>query len=144
MEELINQFPETPKMSVSINVPEQKELVNDEQIIKLCNRIADEIDEEKKEVNDAYNNFAEMVFNAGDATSASKEALVNLLKLKGDFIDKKSKLMDTMLKLRNQTSVKSITANQHNEITVIDKAKLVREMDKKEKDEKIQSLSTSS
>ena len=49
-----------------------------------------------------------------------------------DIIDKKSKLMDSMLKLHNQSGVKTIHANQHNEINFIDKGKLIRELNKKQ------------
>jgi len=128
-----------PQVAMNINLPPQQEisLVQAEQIIGLVQTVMDDISVEKNEIQEAYVNFAEMVFNSGDATSASKEALVNLLKLKSDLIDKKSRMLEMMMKVYNKDGQgpKTIIANQHN--THVDKRQLFNDLDgKKVKNEK--------
>lgn len=125
-----------PQVALNINLPPEVTndfaLVKQEEIVGLCKNIMEDINTEKNEIQEAYVNFAEMVFNAGDATSASKEALVNLLKLKSDLIDKKSRMMEVMMKAYNKEGPKNITAHQHNDFHVHDKRKLFADLDKKE------------
>lgn len=129
-----------PQVAMNVNVPPtdpNAQLVKPEQIIGMCKAIADDLESEKQEITDAYVNFSEMVFNAGDATSASKEALVNLLKLRSDLVDKKARLAEMMMKVFLKDGVKTVTAHQHNDFHIGDKKALLQElnsMDKAEKD----------
>lgn len=131
-----------PPVALNINIPAttepKNELVQAEQIVSLCKTILSDIDSEKEEINLSFNNFSEMVFNAGDATSASKEALVNLLKLKSDMVDKKMKMAEFMLKAFSKEGPKTVTAHQHNDFHIGgDKRKLFADLDKEdEKNEK--------
>jgi hypothetical protein len=61
------------------------------------------IREDRKQVSDYIDNIADMVINDGDATTSSKEALVNFVKIKTDLSDKMLKAADLMtrLKLKN-------------------------------------------
>lgn len=94
-----------PKMNVALNASmEPKEmLISDEQYMDLITSILTDIKEDRKQVSDYIDNFAEMVVNEGDATTSSKEALVNLVKIKTDLQDKMLKAADLMtrLKLKN-------------------------------------------
>lgn len=94
-----------PKMNVALNTSaEPKEmLISDEQYLDVINNILTEIREDRKQVSDYIDSFAEMVINEGDATTSSKEALVNLVKVKTDLQDKMLKAADLMtrLKLKN-------------------------------------------
>ena len=56
------------------------------------------------QVSDYLDNVAEMVINGGDATPASKEALVNLVKIKTDIQDKMLKALDQMGRLKNKNT----------------------------------------
>lgn len=95
----------TPKMNVSL--PEQpaeaSHLITDNQYLGVLNEIIDNIREDRKQVSDYIDNMADMVINDGDATTSSKEALVNLVKIKTDLQDKMLKAADLMtrLKLKN-------------------------------------------
>lgn len=126
-----------PAVAFNVNVPattDKNELVQAGQIVSLCQNVLSDIEGEKEEINQAYNNFSEMVFNAGDATSASKEALVNLLKLKSDMVDKKMKMAEFLLKAFTKDGPKTVTAHQHNDFHIGgDKRSLFAEMDKEEK-----------
>jgi len=94
-----------PKMNVALNanVEPKEMLITDEQYLDVINNILTEIKEDRKQVSDYIENFAEMVINEGDATTSSKEALVNLVKIKTDLQDKMLKAADLMtrLKLKN-------------------------------------------
>ena len=83
-----NSLIEPPQMNVS--VPEQKEtsLISDSQYLDVLGEILSNIREDRKQVSDYIDNFAEMVINEGDATTSTKEALVNLVKVKTDLQDK--------------------------------------------------------
>jgi len=127
-----------PQVALNISIPTNEtntSLVQADQIVGLVKNVMDDITVEKNEIQEAYTNFAEMVFNAGDATSASKEALVNLLKLKSDLIDKKARMLEMMMKVYNKEGQgpKTIVAHQHNDMHVHDKRKLFTELDKEEK-----------
>ena len=98
-----NSLIEPPQMNVS--VPEQKEtsLISDSQYLDVLGEILSNIREDRKQVSDYIDNFAEMVINEGDATTSTKEALVNLVKVKTDLQDKMIRTLDQMgrLKLKN-------------------------------------------
>ncbi len=128
-----------PQVAMNVNVPPtdpNAQLVKPEQIVGMCKAIADDLESEKAEITEAYTNFAEMVFNAGDATSASKEALVNLLKLRSDLVDKKSRLAEMMMKVFLKEGVKSVTAHQHNDFHIGDKKALLQELNNLDKEKK--------
>lgn len=123
-----------PQVALNINVPENNiQIVKPEHMVNLVENISKDLEEEKKEVSEAYNNFAEMVFNSGDATSASKEALVNLLKLRTDLVDKKTRLAEMMLKVMLKDQIKNVTAHQHNDIH-INKKDILKELNQRDKE----------
>jgi DNA gyrase/topoisomerase IV subunit A len=72
-----------------------------------------------------------MVMNEGDSTSSSKEALVNLAKLKSDISIGKTKIADLMtsLKLKEKQASK-INATQNNNITITDRRNLIETINK--------------
>jgi hypothetical protein len=130
---------EMPQVALNVNVAPGEvniQLVQPEEIVSLVKTVMTDIEGEKHEIQEALVNFSEMVFNAGDATSASKEALVNLLKLKSDLIDKKARMLEMMMKVYKTEGPKTVTAHQHNDIYVHDKRKLFDELDKEEKKDK--------
>jgi hypothetical protein len=66
-----------------------------------------------------------MVINDGDASSASKEAIVNLMKIKSDTADKMSKVADLMtrIKLKDKDTFPRYLAAQQNNKVVIEGSK---------------------
>ena len=65
--------------------------------------------------------FLEMVINDGDASSASKEAIVNLIKIKSDTSDKMSKVADLMTRIKlkeKDTFPRYLSAQQNNKVVI--------------------------
>lgn len=97
--------PDPPTMNVA--VPEKPVdatmLISDEKYLSVLDEIINNIRDDRKQVSDYIDNIADMVINDGDATTSSKEALVNLVKVKTDLQDKMLKAADLMtrLKLKN-------------------------------------------
>jgi cellobiose-specific phosphotransferase system component IIA len=91
-----------PQMNVS--VPDQPKnepmLITDDQYLGLLDEILSSIREDRKQVSGYIDNFADMVMNDGDATTSTKEALVNLVKVKTDLQDKMLKTADLMTRLK--------------------------------------------
>lgn len=94
-----------PKMNVTVptNPIDATHLISDEKYMSILEGILSDIRDDRKQVSDYIDNFADMVINDGDATTSSKEALVNLVKVKTDLQDKMLKAADLMtrLKLKN-------------------------------------------
>jgi hypothetical protein len=92
-----------PQMNVSIPSETPKDvqhLITDEQYLDILSDIVSTIKEDRKQVSDYIDNFADMVMNDGDATTSSKEALINLVKIKTDLQDKMLKAADLMTRLK--------------------------------------------
>jgi hypothetical protein len=91
-----------PQMNVSVpETPKDvQQLITDEQYLEILSDIVTNIKEDRKQVSDYIDNFADMVMNDGDATTSSKEALVNLVKIKTDMQDKMLKAADLMTRLK--------------------------------------------
>lgn len=114
-----------PKMSVNVNdIPIQNEpsnIVSDEQLVDIYSEILGCIREDRQQVAGFIDTMADMVINEGDATSSSKEALVNLVKIKSDMTDKMSKVADLMTRVKlkdKDTFPKYLAANQNNTINI--------------------------
>lgn len=121
--------------SMSISSPpkeEVKELITDEQVLGLADEILQDIRDDATSIKDAYERFFDMVMNEGDASSASKEAIVNLLKVKSEMSDKKIKVMDLYMRVKlreRDTFPKYLVNNQKNTIVNgMDKKKLLEEI----------------
>jgi hypothetical protein len=82
-----------------------------------------------------------MVINEGDGSSASKEALVNLAKLKSDIASSKGKVADLMTSLRlKDRQISKISASQTNNITITDRRNLLEAINKIKKKEETNEL----
>ena len=96
-------------------------IVSDEQLVDVYQEVLENIRQDRKQTEEFINNFADLVINEGDSTSASKEALVNLLKLKHDTSDKMAKIADLMTRIKlkdKDTFPKYLAANQNNTINI--------------------------
>jgi len=115
-----------PGMSItSLNVQDSENslsnIVSDEQLVDVYQEVLENIRQDRKQTDEFINNFADLVINEGDSTSASKEALVNLLKLKHDTSDKMAKIADLMTRIKlkdKDTFPKYLAANQNNTINI--------------------------
>ena len=118
-----------PAMNVDDTIPEEKEcIVKDDQIMGLYDEILENCRKDRGNIDDVLANFIDMVMNEGDASSASKEAIVNLMKIKSDTSDKMSKVADLMtrIKLKEKDTYPRYLAAQQNNKVVIEGSK--REM----------------
>lgn len=118
-----------PTMNVSQEmVPhnEEKEcIIKDETIVGLYDEILENVREDRNKADEILGTFMEMVINDGDASTASKEAIVNLLKIKADQSDKMSKIADLMtrIKLKDKDTFPRYLAAQQNNKVVIESSK---------------------
>jgi hypothetical protein len=128
-----------PPMSVMVNgMSSQETGITDGDLHEIYSEILGDLRNDRKEIDSLLNNFVEMVMNEGDSSSSSKEAVVNLIKVKSDIADKKTKIADLMTTLRlKDKSVSKVTANQTNHIHITDKRNLLETLNniKKVKDE---------
>jgi hypothetical protein len=115
-----------PPMNISVPqtgpVPEQNQLISDEQYLGFIDEIMTNMREDRKQVSDFIDTFSDMVLNDGDATTSSKEALVNLINTKVNLQDKMLKAADLMtrLKLKNPYAYSGphLNALQQNNINI--------------------------
>jgi hypothetical protein len=113
-----------PKMNVGI--PAQTDgdvsnLIGDQELLDGFDEVIGWLREDRSQINEFIDNMADMVINDGDATSASKEALVNFVKMKSDLADKAAKILDlkTRIKLKERdTFPKYLAASQNNTINI--------------------------
>jgi hypothetical protein len=78
------------------------DLVSDEDLLGMYDEIMSNLREDRNQTSELLDEFAEMVINGGDASNASKEALVNLVRHKLDTADKMTKIAElkTRIKLK--------------------------------------------
>ncbi len=104
-------MPEEPKESI----------VKDEVLLDLYGEILTNCRDDRNKVDEILANFLEMVINDGDASSASKEAIVNLIKIKSDSADKMSKIADLMTRVKlkeKDTFPRYMAAQQNNKVVI--------------------------
>jgi cellobiose-specific phosphotransferase system component IIA len=132
--------------SLNVNVPQKKEeertVIKNEEMVTLYKEILDYCRKDRQDADDAFKTFLEMVVNEGDATSSSKEAMVNLLKTKVEATDKMTKVMDLLMRyvLKDRdTFPRYLAANQENNIIVKGgnkKRSFLEKIEKMQKDNK--------
>lgn len=117
-----------PTMNVSNTFEEKECIVKDDELLNLYDEILSNCRRDRESADEILANFLEMVMNEGDASSASKEAIVNLLKIKTDISDKMTKVADleTRIKLKDRDTYPRYLAAQQNNKVVIEGSK--REM----------------
>jgi len=90
-----------PDMNVALpEMPVERDLIKDDVILGVYDEMLEIIREDRKQVSEYIDNVADMVMNEGDSTTSSKEALVNLMKIKSDMVDKMAKVADLMTRLK--------------------------------------------
>jgi hypothetical protein len=118
-----------PSMNVSKEfaapIDEKECIVQDETLMNLYGEILTNCRDDRTKVDEILSTFLEMVINDGDASSASKEAIVNLMKIKTDTADKMSKVADLMtrIKLKDKDTFPRYLAAQQNNKVVIEGSK---------------------
>jgi hypothetical protein len=114
-----------PKMNVGLPVAptggDVSNLIGDQELLDGFDEVIGWLREDRSQINEFIDNMADMVINEGDATSASKEALVNFVKMKTDLADKAAKILDlkTRIKLKERdTFPRYLAASQNNTINI--------------------------
>ena len=75
-------------------------IISDNSLLSVYGEIMTNLRTDRDQVSDLVDAFSNMVLNDGDSSSASKEALVNLLKTKIEASDKMSKIADLMTRIK--------------------------------------------
>jgi hypothetical protein len=133
--------------AMNLNVPEPQKpndaLISDDQYLGVLNEIVNNIRDDRDQVNEYIDTFANMVLNDGDATTSSKEALINLVKTKVDLQDKMLKAADLMTRLKMKNtyaySGSHLNAMQQNNFnigadnTTFDRKEFIRAINKAKK-----------
>lgn len=127
-----------PAMNVSVPAPKDDDnIISDEALVGIYGEIFKKIRDDRTEIDDFIAKFADMVFNEGDATTSSKEALVNLVKMKTDAADKMAKVAELMTRVKLKDPFpKYLAAHQNNTIHIEGngaKRALLREINKAQK-----------
>ena len=76
------------------------DLIGDEELLGVYAEIMTKLRDDRKEVANLVDVFADMVINEGDSSTSSKEALVNLVKQKTDTVDKMGKIAELMTRIK--------------------------------------------
>ena len=128
-----------PAMNVNLPMqqPQQEEnLVSDEALLGIYGEILQNLREDRDELNNLLSTFSDLVINDGDSSPASKEALVNLVKIKSDSSDKMTKVADLMTRVKlkeKDTFPRYLAAHQNNTINIGDgqtKRELLKQIEK--------------
>lgn len=133
-EELIHS--PSPQMNVTVSDnTEGGDLVPDELLTTLWKECLDNCRSDRKECDHLLANFVEMVMNEGDATTASKEAICNIVKTKTDITDKMIKIADQLQTQKLKKPTQKVQAEQHNHFH-LNRRSLLRELEMISKENK--------
>lgn len=107
-----------PSIQLKIPPDQEKPLIPDEKMLSYYEEVIENLRSDRAEASEMYLNFAEMIVNGGDGSSASKEALVNLLKIKTETNDRMIKVLDqwARIKTRDNMFPKYLAVQQNNRI----------------------------
>lgn len=133
-----------PTMNVGKELAEplvEKEcIIKDDKILGLYDEILDNCRKDRTQCNEVLQNFLEMVMNEGDPSAASKEAVVNILKVQSDISDKMAKVADLMTRIKlkdSNTFPRYLAAQQNNKVVIEgDQRSLIKSMTKMVKEKK--------
>lgn len=75
-------------------------IVSDEALMGVYGEIMDNLRGDRKQASELVDTFSNLVLNDGDSSTASKEALVNLLKVKMDASDRMTRIADLMTRIK--------------------------------------------
>ena len=107
-----------PQMNLAIpDEDEDKMQISSEKLENLYDEVLSNSRQDRNQIDGVLDQFLDMVFNSGDPSSATKEAVVNLIKAKSDVNDKMAKVLDLMTRVKlkdNNTFPRFLAAKQEN------------------------------
>lgn len=127
----------SPQMNVTVSKDNDGELSPDDPLAKLWDECLDICRSDRKECDHLLANFVEMVMNEGDSTTASKEAICNILKTKTEITDKMIKVANQLQTQKLKRPTAKVQAEQHNHFHV-NRRSLLRELESLSKERKKQ------
>lgn len=90
-----------PESAISEPVSQgELSIVSDEALVGVYEEILNNLRSDRDQVSGLVDTFSNMVLNDGDASTSSKEALVNLVKTKIDATDRMAKIADLMTRIK--------------------------------------------
>jgi hypothetical protein len=121
--ELTDSRQHMPMMEINVGSIEkkkdEKEIVADDTMINLYGEILDMCRDDRKEIDDLLGNFVNMVINEGDASTSSKEALVNLMKMRSDIANNMTRVFDLLARIKmRDKSIPEVVAKQVNKFSI--------------------------
>jgi hypothetical protein len=129
-----------PSATIAKEIAHEREecIIKDESLLVLYDEILTNCRKDRGHADEILSNFLDMVLNDGDASSASKEAIVNVLNIKSGISDKMTKIADLMtrMKMKDKDTFPRYLAQQTNNKVVIEGSKrdLIKSMNKMVKD----------
>jgi hypothetical protein len=102
-------------------IPREECIIDDKELTDLYDEVLDNSRSDRKKIDEVLENFIDMVMNDGESSSASKEAIVNLLKIRSETNDKMAKIAE--LKARHKLKEKDtfpryLAAQQNNKVVI--------------------------
>jgi len=134
--EIVEKLPQQQLPMMEVNVggalqKNEKEIVSDDQMIGIYNEILNMCRDDRQEVDDVLTKFINMVINDGDASTSSKEALVNLMKIKTDIANNMSRVFDLLARIKmRDRSIPDVVAKQVNKFNLAPKRNLLDKLTK--------------
>lgn len=115
--------------SMNVGVPalpneEEKNLIEGDRMLNVFEEALDSIRTSQQEIDEVLTPLKDMLLNDGDATTSTKEAVVNLLKIKSDTTDKMAKIADLMARIymkETNTFPRYLATHQNNTINITKK-----------------------
>ena len=88
------------KVEVAPVQEKELSLVSDESLLGVYGEIMENLRDDRSQVSNLVDTFSNMVLNDGDSSTASKEALVNLLKTRIETSEKMTRIADLMTRIK--------------------------------------------
>ena len=79
---------------------ENLSIISDDNLLGVYDEIMNNLRSDRTQASDLVDTFCNMVINDGDSSTSSKEALVNLIKVKMEASDKMSRIADLMTRIK--------------------------------------------
>jgi hypothetical protein len=113
-------------------------LFEDEELLSLAGEALNNMRGDRKQLDTLISNFVEMVFNEGDSTTASKEALVALMVAKTNMSDKQMKLLEMIakFKLKEMADSPKTVTQENNHYHIGTRRSFLEQIDKRIKKKK--------
>lgn len=129
--------------TMTVQVPQkaepEKPIVTVDEMQAFLKEAVGMVRDDRAETSEYIKNFADMILNEGDASGPTKEAFVQLVKMKQDAATNLTKLIELMMRpLLKQSSESKpwLNATQHNEIKISPRRKLVEKYARKAEEKK--------